>query len=243
MVMTESTEKSPARAKIAPVRILSIVADTIAVATAVAYFRGHGILTALLGGSALIVGAVPLVVGWPARRIYAAIAVLAVAFGGAASGSAFERWRHSDTATINPATVTLRFDPQLETVPFCHTYTGTGRIPDGYDIVVFDKATMDPASDFWFDARAERTGDGWAIKNVGLGDQPTKEKPGVNAQLQVDLFAQLVTADTAGVFTPRSNISVEPADAGVWKLRKLPGREVDKLHLVMSADRGACTPD
>ncbi|GAA3334841.1 hypothetical protein GCM10020358_00820 [Amorphoplanes nipponensis] len=230
-------------------RWLAVAADLLALASAVlgvlAWLRNRGGFALLLvtGGAALLLGSIALVAGAPARRRFAAaLAVLAVVAGGGVAGVAVDRLVRPRDAAVDPATLRFRFDPVLETVPFCRDYPGTGRIPDGYQLLMFDRPTADPAADLWLDGPAERTDRGWVFRNVQLGDEPTPADPDRNRGLQVELFARLVAAETAEVLTPRSNITVVNDPGGQWKVRALPGRRADTLRVTLNADRGACAP-
>jgi hypothetical protein len=232
-----------------PVRVprpsLGAAADVVGLAlaalAAVSYLIGHG--GWLLGLSCAVVtaGGLALLLSWQRRHtVLAAVAVLVVGLGAGGIGAAVAR----SAPVANPtAEAVLRFNPQLDPVPYCQSYSGTGVVPAGYQLLLFDRGS-DSEAPYYFHKQAEKTGRGWVARTLGIGLEPTAGQPGRSRGDRIDLFAQLVTEETAKVLRDRTNIEIFPENPDAqWLLRELPGRTVDTLRLVRAAGAGACVPD
>ncbi|MEU4623342.1 hypothetical protein AB0G04_25645 [Actinoplanes sp. NPDC023801] len=193
-----------------------------------------------LSCAAVAVGGLALVVSWQRRRpMLTAVAVLVVGLGAGGVGAVAASASAADTA----AGAELRFNPQLDPVPYCQSYSGTGTVPDGYQLLIFDRASGsgDP---YYFHKQAEKTDRGWVARTIGIGLEPAAAEPDRDRGARIDLFAQLVTEETARVLRDRANIAIFPeSPAAQWLLRELPGRTTDTLQLVRAAGPGTCTPN
>jgi hypothetical protein len=232
-----------------PVRIprpsLGATADVVGLALAalavVSFLIGHGGWLLGLSCSVTAVGSLALLLSWQRRRtVLAAVAVLVVGLGAGGIGAAVAR---SAPAAGTTAGTVLRFNPQLDPVPYCQSYSGTGTIPDGYQLLLFDRGS-DSEAPYYFHKQAEKTDQGWVARTLGIGLEPTADKPDLDRGARIDLFAQLVTEETARVMRDRANIAIFPETPDAqWLLRQLPGRTADTLHLVRAAGAGPCVPD
>jgi hypothetical protein len=195
----------------------------------------------LLGLSCAVVaaGGLALVVSWQRRRpMLAAVAVLVVGLGAGGIGAAA-----ASTPVPDPvAEAVLRFNPQLDPVPYCQSYSGTGALPDGYQLLIFDRGS-DSDDPYYFHKQAEKTERGWVARTIGIGLEPTAAEPNRDRGARIDLYAQLVSEETARVLRDRANIAIFPETSHPqWLLRELPGRTMDTLHVVRAAGAGTCTP-
>jgi hypothetical protein len=192
-----------------------------------------------LSCAVVAVGGLALLVSWRRRHaVLTAIAVLLVGLGAGGIGAAA-----APSATGTAADAVLRFNPEPDPVPYCQSYSGTGTIPGGHQLLIFDRATGsgDP---YYFHKQAERTERGWVARTIGVGLAPTTAEPDLDRGARIDVFAQLVTEETARVLRDRANIAIFPETAGgQWLLRELPGRTADTLQVVRAAGPGSCTPD
>lgn len=218
-----------------------VVGLALAALAAVSFLVGHGGWLLGLSCAVVAVGGLALLLSWQRRRtVLAAVAVLVVGLGAGGIGAAVAR---SVPTTSPTAGAMPRFNPQLDPVPYCQSYSGTGTIPDGYQLLLFDRGSDSPAP-YYFHKQAERTDRGWVARTLGIGLEPTTGQPDRDRGARIDLFAQLVTEETAQVLRDRANIAIFPENpGGQWLLRRLPGRTADTLHLVRAAGAGACVPD
>jgi hypothetical protein len=213
------------------------------------------IIVICLGAVATATGVWALARGWQARsgqRAVVAVGVLVI--GAIAIGGGATRLWSASTVAAPPTTADLKFDGQPDRVAACKDFTGTGTVPKGHEIVVFDRSVADTGP-YYPDGQASHDDKNktWVIKEVKLGAKPTTKKPNRDAGLEVDVFARLVTADEARTLN-RDNIviveadPVEPADAGkpkqpfvgVWKLGELPGKPAGQLRVTRGVEPGYC---
>ena len=218
-----------------------VVGLVLAALAAVSFLIGHGGWLLGLSCAVVAVGGLALLLSWQRRRtVLAAVAVLVVGLGAAGIGAVAAR---SATAAGTTAGASLRFNPQLDPVPYCQSYFGTGTVPDGYQLLLFDHG-RDSEAPYYFHKQAEKTDQGWMARTLGIGSEPTASQPDRDRGVRIDLFAQLVTEETARVLRDRANIAIFPETPDAqWLLRQLPGRTADTLHLVRAAGAGTCVPD
>ncbi|WP_305784544.1 hypothetical protein [Symbioplanes lichenis] len=216
--------------------VADAVSLLLAAGAGVSFLLGHGGWTLTASCAALVAGAVALILSWRRRQpVAAAGAALVIAVGAAGLGT----WSGADPA---PA-VTLDFDPQVDPVPYCRSYGGTGRIPDGQQVLLFDRATADVTGAYYFHGQAERTGHGWLARGVEIGRLPTEAEPDLDRGVTFDVYAQLVTEETARVLRDRDNVVIYPRDEKqppVWLLRDLPGKTAATLRVIRGAAPGEC---
>ena len=119
---------------------------------------------------------------WPHHK-YVSAAVLSVTFIAIAivvrNNQEHPRIPPSITlvSSLTRAAAQLKFLPLPGPVPHCISFTGTGKIPAGAELVILDRTT-DPAgyytdgSDFSYDGPAEASGSGWTApdRKIGSGD-------------------------------------------------------------------------
>ncbi|GAA2532321.1 hypothetical protein [Winogradskya humida] len=219
---------------------LGVVADVVglilAVVTVVSFLVGRGGWLLGLSSAVLVAGCAGLVLCWRrGRSVPAAVAALLLVLGAGGAGAALAR-----SEPAGPPVVDLRFSPQPDPVPYCHSYPGTGTVPDGYQLLIFDRGATGP---YYFHGVAETTSRGWRARDVGIGLEPTAAEPQKDRGAEISLYAQLVTDETARVLRDRDNITIFPENPGnQWLLRDLPGRTADTLPLVRAAGPGDCTP-
>lgn len=218
-----------------------VVGLVLAALAAVSFLIGHGGWLLGLSCAVVVVGGFALVLSWQRRHtVLAAVAVVVVGLGAGGIGAAVAR---PGTTARTPAGASLRFNPQLDPVPYCQSYSGTGTVPDGYQLLLFDRGS-DSEAPYYFHKQAEKTDGGWMARTIGIGLAPTAAQPDLDRGARIDLFAQLVTEETAQVLRDRANVAIFPENPdSQWLLRRLPGRTVDTLSLVRAAGPGTCDPD
>ncbi|BCJ56060.1 hypothetical protein Asp14428_75350 [Actinoplanes sp. NBRC 14428] len=223
---------------------LGATADVVGLALAalagVSFLIGHGGWLFGLSCAVLAVGGLAVLLSWQRRRhLLAAVAVLVVALGAGGIGAAAAPSTPEPAPRAEPV---LRFNPQLDPVPYCQSYSGTGTIPAGHQLLIFDRGS-DSEAPYYFHKQADRTAQGWEARTLGIGLAPTPAQPDRDRGARIDLFAQLVTEETAQVLRDRANITIFPENpASQWLLRHLPGRTAHTLHLVRASGPGTCTP-
>ncbi|GGK76199.1 AzlD domain-containing protein [Mangrovihabitans endophyticus] len=219
---------------------LGAVADTVglvlAAITVVSFLVVRGGWLLGLSCAVLVAGAVGLALCWRRRRrLPAVVAAMLIMLGAGGAGAALAR-----AAPARPLDADLRFSPVLDPVPYCRSYPGTGTVPDGYQLLIFDRGATGP---YYFHSQAERANQGWVARRVGIGLAPTAADPDLDEGARITLYAQMVTEETARVLRDRDNIAIYPERPDAqWLLRKLPGRTVDAVALVRAAGLGECIP-
>jgi hypothetical protein len=226
----------------------NVVSLLTGIVTVVPLLRGRGgwlltgsVAAVLFGGSAL--GLIWL--RGPAKGTWwrVALAAVVVLFGAAGLGAGAERAAHREAPGGEPQ-VELRFEAVGESVPYCRTYAGTGTVPQGYQLLLFDRGDTDePGAPYYFHGQAERRDGGWAAPRIGIGLAPTAADPRLDEGARIILYAQLVREETALVLRDRGNIVIFPEKPeNQWLLRDLPGVTKDKLRLTRAVGPGDCTP-
>jgi hypothetical protein len=141
---------------------------------------------------------------------------------------------HSNTGNTVPSATSvtatgLHFNPLGNTqVPRCAKYSGTGKKPAGYELLIFDRGVgpggqLPDNTWYFYDGVASWTGDVWTTPKLETGD------------IHVLITAVLVQAGTAAyldsiVLRHQDN---SPANDDIWKSSQLPpGQAVDPPLLV-----------
>ena len=57
-----------------------------------------------------------------------------------------------------------------EPIPYCNEFLGTGTIPAGYQLWIFDQAAGDPTAKYNLDSQAVAVGNNWSATNIEIGD-------------------------------------------------------------------------
>jgi hypothetical protein len=146
------------------------------------------------------------------------------------------------TVTPAPQAVNLGFSlSSTAVVPWCNTFDGTGPIPEGDSLLIFD-SPLGPngqhltQTQYFFDGAAAQTSkDTWSITPVLIGD---KGQPG----LYVAVDGILVTNHTASFIESVVAEPIDPKNAEVaWKSKVLPpGLAHIHLIVVRNANNGPC---
>lgn len=146
------------------------------------------------------------------------------------------------TVTPAPQAVDLGFSlNSTAVVPWCNTFYGTGSIPEGDALLIFDSPLSPNGQSltqtrYFFDGTAVQTSkDAWNITPVYIGD---KNETGFYAVVD----GVLVTNQTASFI---ESVVAEPVDPNnaqvVWKSKALPpGLAHIHLTVVRNANIGQC---
>lgn len=76
-----------------------------------------------------------------------------------------ERGRPAPLVTTN-----IKLAPIFGRIPFCNEFAGTGTIPAGYQLWIFDKDAEDPTAKYYLDTQAIQSGNDWSASNIQIGD-------------------------------------------------------------------------
>ncbi len=165
-----------------------------------------------------------------ATVIAAVIGAIALVGGGFLGGR-----KTAPTGSSSPApTVTRTIEPKAPivhlgfsltstaSVPWCNTFDGTGSIPEGDSLLIFD-SPLGPngqpiaQTQYFFDGPASRIStDAWSISPVYIGN---KNDTGI----YVSIDGILVTDRTANFIESLAAEPIDPANAQVaWKSKSLP---------------------
>jgi hypothetical protein len=110
-----------------------------------------------------------------------------------------------------PAATHLTINQPTGQVPRCNTITGTGTIPAGMTLLLFDRGSMESTEPYWFDGVAQPTATGWSVSGVEIGDG---NDPGAQSQLLIVLVNQNLGNYIASITTDSSagwSATVPPA--------------------------------
>jgi hypothetical protein len=146
------------------------------------------------------------------------------------------------TVTPAPQAVNLGFSlSSTAVVPWCNTFDGTGSIPEGDSLLIFD-SPLGPNGEpltptqYFFDGVASQTSkDAWSITPVFIGD---KGEP----DLYVAVDGVLVLNQAASFIKSVVAEPIDPKNAVVaWKSKVLPpGLAHIHLIVVRNANNGPC---
>lgn len=76
-----------------------------------------------------------------------------------------------ETAQTGSAfTTDIKLAPIAEPIPYCNEFLGTGTIPAGYELWIFDQVAGDPAARYNLDSQAVTVGNSWSANNIEIGD-------------------------------------------------------------------------
>jgi hypothetical protein len=123
-----------------------------------------------------------------------------------------------------PAT-DLRITAPVGAIPLCNAFTGTGTIPAGKALVLFDQS-VGPGEPYWLDGIADRAPTGWIVRDVEVVDGGPATK-GDHTRLVIVLVDTTVAA------------SLDAGSDG-WNTTVLPGPPADSITVVSGADARHC---
>jgi hypothetical protein len=119
-------------------------------------------------------------------------------------------------------------------VPFCDVYAGTGTIPAGDEVLIFDQPLTNDnqpnlQQSFYYDGPATPSKTGWLTPQVTIG-VPGKVGAGEHIELLAILAPKSLANYVQSIFTPPGSW---------WKSSaSLPGLQATQLDVVRNADGG-----
>jgi hypothetical protein len=75
---------------------------------------------------------------------------------------------HGRTALT--VTTNIKLAPIAEPISFCNEFVGTGTIPAGYELWIFDRDAEDPTAKYYLDSQAIQAGNNWSADNIQIGN-------------------------------------------------------------------------
>jgi hypothetical protein len=72
--------------------------------------------------------------------------------------------------TSSTFTTDIKLAPIPEPIPYCNEFLGTGTVPAGYELWIFDQDAEDPTAKYYLDSQAIAVGNNWAAKNIEIGN-------------------------------------------------------------------------
>jgi hypothetical protein len=75
--------------------------------------------------------------------------------------------RHSPGASA--FTTDIKLAPIAEPIPYCNDFLGTGTIPAGYELWIFDQAAGDITAKYYLDSEAVAADNNWSANNIEIG--------------------------------------------------------------------------
>jgi hypothetical protein len=69
-----------------------------------------------------------------------------------------------------PVTTNIKLDPIAGPIPYCNEFFGTGTIPAGYGLWIFDRSAEDSTAKYYLDSQAFAAGNDWSAKNIEIGN-------------------------------------------------------------------------
>jgi hypothetical protein len=136
--------------------------------------------------------------------------------------------RVAPVSSPSPALAPIRFNEPGGKVPYCNDLSGTGTIPAGQVLAIFDHGLSEANEPYWFDQLAEPAGDGWRARDISLGDGEKADEG-----KDIELSAVLVPADIGKYLT---SIDAE----NFWWSSRLPTEPVAKIGVVRNEDVKPC---
>jgi hypothetical protein len=73
-------------------------------------------------------------------------------------------------STASTFTTDIKLAPIAQPVPYCNDFLGTGTIPAGYELWIFDRDAEDPAAKYYLDSQAVAVGNSWSVNNIEIGN-------------------------------------------------------------------------
>jgi len=156
-------------------------------------------------------------------------------FSGGNTSAAVARMEASPSTSMLSDSAGLKFDKQTDLAPWCAQFVGSGAIPKGHALVIFDRSADEPGSPLYFDGTATATATGWVSPKLHIGDKGDRG-------LRISLLAFLVTEQQAKFI---ESIRVLPVDAtqpvnGAW-MSAGPTSPADEWIVTRTADLGSCS--
>lgn len=69
-----------------------------------------------------------------------------------------------------PVTANIKLSPIAGPILFCNEFVGTGTIPAGYQLWIFDRSAEDPTAKYYLDSQAIQSGNNWSASNIQIGN-------------------------------------------------------------------------
>lgn len=185
------------------------------------------------------------IVGGVAAAITAVVAIVSLTIGGSigffagrvsGDGNSDQKSAAGRPGTTSLPPVKLSFNPPGAPVPRCTSYTGTGSIPDGFSLLIFDRNADEPNSLLYPDGVAQNEGAGWKINKVEAGGPQ-------DVGLHVELVAILVPNDVGDFIGSIVVVPLDPSKnpEAVWKAgRPAPSLLKDRITVTRGSDHGWC---
>ena len=71
---------------------------------------------------------------------------------------------------VSPLTTNIKLAPIAGPIPFCNEFLGTGIIPAGYQLWIFDRDAEDPTAKYYLDSQAIQSSNNWSASNIQIGN-------------------------------------------------------------------------
>lgn len=73
--------------------------------------------------------------------------------------------------TASAVTTNIKLAPIAEPIPYCNEFLGTGTIPAGYELWIFDRDADDATAKYYLDSQAIPSGNNWSANNIEIGNR------------------------------------------------------------------------
>lgn len=180
---------------------------------------------------------------WDVPPGLAAVLAAIIAVGGGLAGRALAPNNSPSPAPTVTTTITAPPSPSVPAahlefsltdgtaVPFCQVYNGTGAIPAGYSLLIFDtpagfNGQLPSTPYFSFDKRASPTGDHWQTEPLQIGTRG-------QAKDHVDIVGVLASNDVYQYIS-----SIQAKNDVFWISGALPPGPTIKLAVVTNGKNG-----
>jgi hypothetical protein len=77
---------------------------------------------------------------------------------------------HGHDLTASTFTTDIKLAPIAEPIPYCNQFLGTGTIPAGYELWIFDQDAEDPTAKYYLDSQAIAVGNNWSANHIEIGN-------------------------------------------------------------------------
>lgn len=131
---------------------------------------------------------------------------------------------------VTTLTTNIKLAPIAGSIPYCNNFLGTGTIPAGYQLWIFDKSAEDPTAKYYLDSRAIPAGNGWSANNIEIGNGAGDRGH------RTSIFAVLVPAPLMNWLVQTVNIN-----PGIPSSDLPPGAHIsDQTVVTRSSDAKPC---
>ena len=77
---------------------------------------------------------------------------------------------HGHGRPVPTFTTNIKLAPIAGPIPYCNNFLGSGVIPAGHELWIFDRDAEDPTAKYYLDSEAVAAGGTWVARNIEIGN-------------------------------------------------------------------------